>query len=233
MMGFPARANLAEYIDDPALPAADYAAAMAGLEMVNRVLHAYAPTFRFLKKATKGMASFRLIDAGSGHGDYLRAIARWARAKGIAADLIGVDLSPASKAAAEAATPAGLPIRYVTADIFEYEPAEPVDFVVSSLFTHHLSDWDVVRFVDWMEQHAERGWHINDLQRGRLAWLGFNILGWVLRWHPIVRHDGAISVRRAFTRDDWDYLLSVADAPRGLVTVRWWPLFRYAVEKRP
>ena len=41
----------------------------------------------------------------------------------------------------------------------------PIDFVVSSLFTHHLSDAMIVRFLRWMEATARRGWLIYDLQR--------------------------------------------------------------------
>ena len=48
------------------------------------------------------MPAFRLLDVGFGHGDMLRAIARWARRRGIAVDLVGVDLNPKSEAAARA-----------------------------------------------------------------------------------------------------------------------------------
>ena len=40
----------------------------------------------------RGRRSFRLLDVGSGHGDYLRAIARWAQQRGIEAQLTGIDL---------------------------------------------------------------------------------------------------------------------------------------------
>lgn len=231
MSGFSKRSDLTERIDDPSLPAADYAAAMADLEKANRALFATYPTFAFLRVATRGMRAFRLLDAGSGHGDYLRAIARWARARGIAATLTGVDLSPAATAAARAATPADLGITYITGDIFDHEPDPPPDFIVSSLFTHHLPDAAVERFIAWMETHAARGWHINDLHRHPLAWAGFRALSAVMRWHPIVRHDGAISVLRGFTAAELRARIAGAGVAPDAAKVRWHPLFRFGVDR--
>ena len=42
---------------------------------------------------------------------------------------------------------------------------EPVDVVLSSLFTHHLEEPEIVRFLEWSEAVAQRGWFVNDLCR--------------------------------------------------------------------
>lgn len=34
------------------------------------------------------------------------------------------------------------------------------DFIVSSSFTHHLEDADLVRFIPWMGRYAAHGWFI-------------------------------------------------------------------------
>jgi len=34
------------------------------------------------------------------------------------------------------------------------------DFIVSSSFTHHLGDADLVRFIRWMDRYAAHGWFI-------------------------------------------------------------------------
>jgi hypothetical protein len=64
-----------------------------------------------------------------------------------------------------------------------------------------------------MEVHAVRGWFINDLERHALAYHGFRLLGWAMRWHRFVRHDGAVSVARSFRPADWQALLSEAGVP--------------------
>ena len=231
MTRFAARSSAAELIDDPALPAGDYAAAMADLARVNRLLFANRPTFAFLRRAVRGRQSFRLLDVGSGHGDYLRAIARWAQRRGIKAQLTGIDLSPAASAAARAATPPGLDIEFITGDVFDYRAEQPPDIIVSALFTHHLPDAGVERFIGWMEANARSAWHINDLHRHPLAWAGFRMLAALLRWHPIVRHDGAISVARGFTRRDWQARLAAAGIAPDTARIAWYLPFRYCVER--
>ena len=41
-------------------------------------------------------------------------------------------------------------------------------------------------------------------------------------WHPIVRHDGPVSFRRAFRKEDWARLLAAADVSREVATVERW-----------
>ena len=103
------------------------------------------------------------------------------------------------------------------------------DFVISSLVAHHMIDAELVGFLRWMEATAVRGWLINDLHRHWLAWAGFGLFAGVMRWHPIVRHDGALSVRRAFVRADWDRLLAAAGLNQPPVEVRWHAPFRWGV----
>ncbi|MBC7521057.1 MAG: methyltransferase domain-containing protein [Sandarakinorhabdus sp.] len=211
-------------MDADDLPAATYAALIADLARVNTVTLARPPTLRWLARATKGMDRFSLVDVGFGHGDMLRAIAYWARAQGKTAELTGIDLNPRSGPVAQAAS-AGLNIRYLTGDAAAL--AGRPDFIICSLVAHHMTDPELIGFIRWMEATAVRGWFINDLHRHRVAWLGFRALAGVLRWHPIVRHDGALSVRRAFVRADWTRLLAAAgvDAAR----VRWHLPFRWGV----
>jgi hypothetical protein len=81
-----------------------------------------------------------------------------------------------------------------------------------------------------MERTARVGWLINDLHRHWLAWAGFRLLAFVLRWHPIVAHDGALSVRRAFTRAELEALLAAAGVQ---AEIRWHFPFRWTVESCP
>ena len=41
-------------------------------------------------------------------------------------------------------------------------------------------------------------------------------------WHRFVRHDGPVSFRRAFRKEDWVRLLAAAEVPREAVTVEHW-----------
>jgi hypothetical protein len=97
-----------------------------------------------------------------------------------------------------------------------------VDIVASSLTAHHLEDEEIVNLLRWMEATARVGWFLNDLERSERT---SRIFGWVARvarWHRFVRHDGPVSFRRAFQKEDWNRLLAAAGIPREAVTVEHW-----------
>ena len=214
------------------VPPEDFASCLGDLGQVNLVTRAAAPTLAFLRRATRSFPRdrpLRVLDVGSGGGDMLRRIARWGARRGQALDLTGLDLHPHSTLAARAATPGALPIRYLTGDVFALDPEARFDLVVSSLFTHHLADPDVVRFLRFMEARAGLGWFVNDLHRHPLALRSFQALSAAMRWHRFVRHDGAVSVRRAFAVAEWRRLLAEAGVEGA--RVRWFMPFRLCVER--
>jgi len=92
MTGLAARAIAEELMDGEDLDAATYAEVVGDLARVNTITMAPRPTLDFLARGSKGMTRFRLLDVGFGDGDMLRRIARWSKKRGIAAELVGVDL---------------------------------------------------------------------------------------------------------------------------------------------
>ena len=226
MKSLAARAREEEQMDDPALPPATYAAVLADLGRVNRWTLAARPTLDFLRRGTAGMPEFRLLDVGFGEGGMLRDIARWARRRGIHAELVGVDLNPRSAAVARAATPPELPIEWRTGD---YRDLGRFDFVVSSLVAHHMSDEELRTFLRWMEANAERGWLVNDLHRHAFSYRGYPLLARLLGVHPIVREDGQLSIARSFRPAEWRDILA-STGVEGARVVRRFP-FRLCVER--
>jgi SAM-dependent methyltransferase len=224
-MSLAMRSQAEELMDADDLDANTFADVVGDLAKVNTVTMARRPTLDFLERATKGRTSFRLLDVGFGDGDMLRRIARWAKAKGIAADLVGVDLNPRSEQAARAH---GGDVRYVTGDYADLAD-EPWDVIVSSLVAHHMSHEQLVAFLRFMEAHASAGWFVNDLHRHGFAHWGFPILATVARWHRIVRHDGTLSIARSYRPDEWPAILAEAGITQAKVR-RVFP-FRLCVER--
>jgi SAM-dependent methyltransferase len=219
MPDFASRSQLTELMDEDGVAYEDFRDCLADLSSVNTVTLARPPTLRWLARATSGMSRFTLLDVGYGQGDMLRAIRDLSRRRGIEADLIGVDLNPWSARAAREATPDG-GIEYRTGDVFAFEPDRPVDIVVSSLFTHHLDDDALVRFLSFMEGTARRGWFVNDLHRLPFAYHGFGLLARLARWHRFVRHDGPVSIARSFRPEDWERLAGRAGLDLAGVEIR-------------
>lgn len=227
-MSLAVRAQAEELMDADDLPAETYAAVVADLARVNTVTLAARPTLAFLDRALAGASTLKLLDVGFGDGDMLRRIARWAGKRGIAAELVGVDLNPRSEAAARAHTPAGLPIAWRTGDYAECA-GEGWDVVISSLVAHHMTRDQLVGFLRFMEAEARRGWLVNDLHRHRFAHAGFPLLAALARWHPIVRHDGTLSIARSYRPGEWPPLLDAAGVADARV-FRAFP-FRLCVER--
>ena len=222
------RSTLPELLDHGNVDIADYQRCMAELAVINRITLTHRPTLRWLAQATRALppgSTFSVLDVGFGHGDLLRAIARWAATRGLKAQLSGIDLEDRSAVVARSATPSEMTIEYRTGDVFSYSPNEPVDFVVSSQFTHHLTDREVVEFLNWLDLNSVYGWHIVDLHRHHAPYYGFPILASLMRWHSIIRSDGKISIARSFRRGDWQRYLDEA----GLKAEISWFAFRFCV----
>jgi 2-polyprenyl-3-methyl-5-hydroxy-6-metoxy-1,4-benzoquinol methylase len=226
-MSLAARIRVDEQMDDPGLAPEIYDRVLKDLARVNAVTLAARPTLAFLDRGARAMPAFRLLDVGFGHGDMLRRIARWARRRDIAVDLIGVDLNPRSAVAARAATPVSWPIDYRTGD-YRDVPGQ-IDFIISSLVSHHMTDDELDAFLRFMEKRADRGWIVNDLHRLAFPYYGFPLLARLLGTHRIVREDGKVSIGRAFRPAEWQAILAKAGIT-GARIVRRFP-FRLCVER--
>ena len=223
------RSTEEEQMDAPDLDPAVYARALTDLSDVNRLTLAARPTIAFLRRATRDVRRFRLLDVGFGQGDMLRAIARWADRRGIGCDLVGIDLNPGSAAVARAAA-TGFAIDFRTGDYRDLA-GEGFDFVISSLVAHHMTHGQLIEFIRFMDREARRGWLVNDLHRHALAHFGFPLLARLMRWHRIVREDGTLSIARSFRPSEWPPLLAEAGiAPDAARVVRRFP-FRLCVER--
>jgi 2-polyprenyl-3-methyl-5-hydroxy-6-metoxy-1,4-benzoquinol methylase len=223
------RSRQDEQMDAGDLDPAVYEQVLHDLARVNRWTFTAHPVLAFMRRAIGDAKSFRLMDVGFGDGDILRAIARWARRRGIRADLVGVDLNGKSVRAAQLATPAGLAIDYRAGDYVDQ--AGPFDFIISSQVTHHMTDDQLLTFLRHMEAEAQMGWLVCDLHRHGFAYWGFPILARLLRVHRIVREDGQLSIARSFRPAEWEKLLAEAGIEPGAARiVRRFP-FRLCVER--
>jgi len=198
------RAHLVERMDQPCTRE-ELRACLRDLGRLNRWFLAHRPLFHwlntFLTQAT--LRPLRILDVGCGGGDALRQIERWAMKRNLSVELTGVDVNPDAVAiAAEASAPSSR-IRWVAADILAYSPGKPAHLIISSLFTHHLVDRDIVRFLEWMERNTALGWFINDLSRAAIPYHFLRVFASVMRLHPFVQSDGPASIARSFRPHDW------------------------------
>jgi SAM-dependent methyltransferase len=199
-----------EEMDAADLPPDRYAKVLADLSRINGLTMAPRPTLGFLDRVCArriGDRPWRVLDVGFGAGDMLARIARWGDRRGVALDLVGVDLNRKSEAVA--AMRLGARARLITGD-YRSLAGQGWDLVISSLVTHHMTPAQRTEFLRFMEAEAARGWLVNDLHRRRLPFAGYPLLA-ALAWvDPIVRRDGQLSVGRSFRRGEWRAMLAEA-----------------------
>jgi 2-polyprenyl-3-methyl-5-hydroxy-6-metoxy-1,4-benzoquinol methylase len=201
------------------------------LETINTWLGGYQPILNGLARLRNQFPKGRplhVADLGSGGGDTLRHVARWARKHGIAVELTGIDANAFMLEYATAKSQEYPEISYQKFDIFSPEfQRRPYDVVMSSLFCHHFTDEELVAMLRQWQQQARVAVIINDLHR---HWLAYHSIKWLTRLlggSYLVRHDAPMSVARAFRRADWVALLARAGITRYELRWRW--AFRWQV----
>jgi len=222
-MDFTRRADISEFpelMDEPCSREV-LRHCLRDLARVNRWFFAYRPTLSWLDSVELPKDKpVHILDVGCGYGDSLRRIEQWAGKRKIQAALTGCDLNPDTIAIAREATPARSHIRWIASDIFSLQLAKPADIIVSSLFTHHLTEADITRFITWMDASARIGWFINDLSRASVPYSLFKTFARVANLHPFVQHDGPVSIARAFVPNDWRRMCAAAGLAESDISIR-------------
>ncbi|HEY8159756.1 MAG TPA: methyltransferase domain-containing protein [Methylobacter sp.] len=229
---FNQRSAESELMDNEPVSFAEFYACLRQLRIINFFTLAYTPTLRWfghLYKQGQLEDGSTVLDVGSGYGDMLRCLSNWAAARRLRLHLIGVDLNPLSKLSAERATSQSHGIDFITDNVFSFAPEQKIDYIISSLFTHHLTDQQLVEFIRWMDHRACLGWLINDLHRHPIPYYFIKSIVRLLSRNRLIRHDAPVSVARAFTVPDLKRLLETAGIPAHRVSIRWCFPFRYAV----
>lgn len=202
--------NAEEEMDAVELAPARYAKVLADLSRINALTLAARPTLGFLDRAAArgvGTRPWRILDVGFGSGDMLARIDRWGTKRGVALDLVGIDLNPKSAPVAEARL--GGRAQLITGDYRDLA-GQGWDIILSSLVTHHMTPVQRTEFLRFMDAESARGWLVNDLHRQRLPFVGYPLLATLARVDPIVRRDGQLSVGRSFRRAEWQAMLAHA-----------------------
>lgn len=102
---------------------------------------------------------------------------------------------------------------------------ESVDIIVATMVCHHLNNEQLIDFLQDMVSGSRLAVIINDLHRHAMALFFYQIISPWLFKNRLISHDGLISIRRGFTRQEWQSLLHQA----GIVNykIKWCFPFRW------
>lgn len=194
-----------ERMDEPEVDPEALRTALDHIADVNRWLGARRALVRHLEWAIPrrdtgpdGDAA-RVLDLGTGSGDLAELIAGWGRRRGRAIRVVGVDLHAGTLRVARDRTER---IALVRGDGLRLPFREGAfDLVHLSMVLHHMDGPALTGLLEEAGRVARGGRIlVGELERSVLHYLGARALAaTVWRSNPVTRHDGPLSVRRAFT----------------------------------
>lgn len=201
------RARGPEILDDPDVDPADRLRSLEDVERSNTlfggrraVMLSLRPLFADVAKhaAAGSRPEATLLDVGTGLADLPWRAREIARRKGVALRTIALDGAWTLAAAARHrvnASVCGDAVALPFAD-------QSVDIVLCSQLLHHFDREPALTLITELDRVARQRVIISDLRRSWLAATGFTIAAIALRFHPITRHDGRVSVLRGFTEGE-------------------------------
>ena len=222
MTGLP-RAAGAERMDEPDQDPAELVRSLADLREVNRWLGGTRVVLGRLGGLVERhpRPAYRVLDVATGSADVPLAVVAWGRRRGIAIEVVATDLHAGTLAEARRRTTGEDRVAVERSDARELPYADGAfDLALCSTALHHFdARGDLLRVLGELRRVARIGGVVNDLRRSRPALLGARLLA-ATRWrgHPVTRHDGPLSVRRAFTPEELRGLAAEAGLPGARVT---------------
>ena len=142
-----------------------------------------------------GATHYSVLDVGAGSGGLLRELDKWTFQNDTF--LVGAELDGISARSINDGKIAGL-----QCDALQLPFADKsFDYVICSLFLHHLDDRPAVQLLQEMARVAAKCIYVIDLNRHPVAYYAYMHLGWPFL-QPFTLEDGALSILRSRTPDE-------------------------------
>jgi len=203
-------ASAEERLDQAGHSRATYERSLDRVAAVNRWLGGDRALWKALRPRLPRSGTVRILDTGTGSAEVPRLLARRLRRVGLDPCIAAVDMHSDAVRLAAARTRGNEAIRVVRADAVRLPFRDGAfDFGLLTLTLHHLDDAGQIAALSELGRVA-RTLIVGELERAWPNYFGARLLAATLwRSDPITRHDGPLSVLRAFTADE---LLAIAAA---------------------
>ncbi|MGH7459250.1 MAG: methyltransferase domain-containing protein [Longimicrobiaceae bacterium] len=231
----PRAVGVKELMDEPSVPGRELERALADLRAVNRWLggarSVLAPLLGMIRG--EGLGEVSVLDVATGSGDLPLALSSWGERAGVRLRVTGLDAHPLTTALARAHSGGDERVSLARGDAGALPFGDGgFDFAICSTTLHHFDAEAAVLVLREMARVARRGGVVGDLRRSVPGLFATRFLAATLwRTHPVTRHDGPLSVRRAYTLAEVRALAARAGLTRVAVS-RAFP-FRLALVWRP
>jgi len=215
----PERSTQPELLDLGKGSARDVQANLTEMWRMNRAFGGVAALtshlFPALRRAPKPLT---LVDVGTGSAALPRYIAQWACQNKLELEIYAVDISGRNLDFARRSKLPNPNVHLVQADAAKLPFAtNAVDYYISSLFLHHFAPVEVIQLLRVIYHHARRGIILSDLVRHYLPLAAFRLIQPVFARNYLTRHDGVVSIRRAYTPSELRMLAHKAGISKAQV----------------
>lgn len=211
-----------EILDSNQCPPAEVERSLRDLCRINRWFGGVSTTQSLIERVSTatGQKHFSLLEVASGFGEVPRAAAAKMASAGVTIDVTDLDLMPTHLQPGH---------RALIADARALPFADAsFDLVSCSLFAHHLQPADLAGFSQEACRVSRAAVLINDLIRHPLH-LALVYAGFPLMRSYVSRNDGVASVRRAYTCEEMQQMLSGDGLGNRKVEITTHYLFRMGV----
>lgn len=204
----------------------EYAQCLKILFKLNKILGFFRQTVKILKHFPKDLS---LIDVGCGGGLFLLNLNKHYPHM----QMLGVDISEEAIKLAQNEMQhwqhtSKTNIKFQLQHETELQLAEnSVDIVLMTLVCHHIEDEALILLLQKANKAARKAVIINDLHRHRLAYWFYKMLSPLLFRNRLITHDGLLSIKRSFTRREFQRLLQQANIQN--YQIKWGFPFRWSV----
>ena len=210
-----------EFMDRPRLDAGELRDCLRDIGRLNRWFGGAAAVLSEVQRIVRARAlngRITVLDIGTGGGDIPRALLGWSARRGLAVEVVACDIHDQIIAAAAASSRDLGRMSFVRTEALALPfVAGHFDFVLSSLTLHHLPEREVVPFLRGLRELPRQALIVCDLERARLGYAGVWLATHAISRNRFTRHDGPVSVLRAYTLDE----LAELSREAGCGDMRW------------
>jgi 2-polyprenyl-3-methyl-5-hydroxy-6-metoxy-1,4-benzoquinol methylase len=187
---------------------------LRNLRLLNRYLSGSRSVMLALWRALghEPQKHISVLDMGTGSADIPAAILAKAKRCNLTAKIVGIEADPITARIAVTRSHG-----YGEINILQGDAGAPpflpgsFDFVVASQFLHHFSETKILDLLKQWAKLARRAIVVSDLVRHPFAYHGARLLTRLTTRNIMTLTDAPLSVRRAFTLEEWRDLLRQAD----------------------
>ena len=195
----PPRMRGVEYLDVPGMDPRVVRRSLADVALANSLFGGARAVLLEIDELLPRLAPrATLLDVGSGIGDIAAQSRELAGRSGVELTLVTIDRAETLAAASRLRSG-----NAVCGDAAVLPFADrSVDIVICSQTLHHFDDVRAARVIRELDRVARVRVIVADLRRSWIAAAGLWCASFPLRFHPVSRHDGVVSIMRGYTTQE-------------------------------